>query len=259
MEPGNELRRYGTKTSRGICLKNRRRTVGEFVLIVVGVFVALLLDTMMSERHDGELGLEYLVRLEADINSDKQAFEYRIEFFTAVQRFSQELLNWMSSEVPVDQSVLLAAFYAAEIWPYVPRTSTYQDLQSTGNFRLIENIDLRTNLFRYHNKSDTSRPGWNPSDEYRKIIRGIIPSDIQAQIRKACPTTDSDDLVPTGFPPCVLQGIDYDQVTALFEPLRDDASFQNILTYRHSELGVMIRLFRQQVSFGDNVLAQIAN
>lgn len=238
-------------------MKNRGRTIGEFVLIVVGVFVALLLDTMMNERHDGELRLEYLVRIEADINADKQSFEYRIEFFTAVQQFSQEFLNWMSSEASVDQNVLLAAFYAAEIWPYVPRTSTYQDLQSTGNFRLIENIDLRTNLFRYHNKTDISRPGWSPSDGYRELIRGVIPSEVQAQIRRACPTADNNDLMPTGFPPCVLQDIDYAHVTALFEPLRNDTSFQNILTYRHSELGVMIRLFRQQVAFGDDVLAQI--
>jgi len=39
----------------------------------------------------------------------------------------------------------------------------------------------------------------------------------------------------------------------------DDTSVRNNLTYRHSELGVMIRLFGQQVSFGDDVLAQIAN
>ncbi len=238
-------------------MRNRGRTAGEFVLIVVGVFVALLLDTMMNERHDGELRLEYLVRLEADINADKQAFEYRIEFFTAVQQFSQEFLDWMQSDAPVDQGVLLAAFYAAEIWPHVPRTSTYQDLQSTGNLRLIENIELRTRLIEYHNKIDISRPGWNPSAEYRETIRGIIPSDVQAQIRKACPTADIDNLVPTGFPPCVLQDIDYEHVTALFEPLRDDTSVQNVLTYRHLELGVMLLLYRQQVSFGDDVLAQI--
>lgn len=238
-------------------MSNRRRVVGEFVLIVVGVFAALMLETMMSERHDGELRAEYLLRIEADIATDKQAIEYRIEFFTGVQQFSQEFLDWLHSDAPVDQSVLLAAFYAAEVWPHAPRTSTYQDLRSTGNFRLIENIDLRTELFKYYNKADTSRPGWNPSDDYRRTIRGIIPSDVQAQIRDACPTADIDDLVPTGFPPCDLHGIDFELMTTLLEPLRDDSVFQRILTYRHSELGVMLRLFRQQVTFADNVLDRV--
>lgn len=112
----------------------------------------------------------------------------KIEFFTGVQQFSQELLDWLDSDVPMDHSTLLAAFYAAEIWPYLPGMSTYHDLQSTGNLRLIDNIDLRTNLFRY------------------------------------------------------------------YSPLRDDAAFRSILTYRHSELGVMLGLFRQQVAFADDVL-----
>ena len=238
-------------------MNKRGKVVGEFVLIVIGVFVALTIDTMMSERHDGELRAEHLIRTPADITTDKQAFEYRIEFFTAVQQFSQEFLDWMHSDSPMDQSVLLAAFYAAEIWPYFPGMSTYQDLQNTGNFRLIDNIDLRTSLFQYYNKADSSRPGWNPSDGYRKTIRGVIPSGVQAQIREACPTADDDDLAPTGFPPCDLQGIDLEHMTALFEPLRNDASFHNILTYRHSELGVMLRLFRQQVLFADKVMVHI--
>lgn len=240
-------------------MKNRRRVVGEFVLIVVGVFAALTLETMMSERHDGELRAEYLSRIKADITTDRQTLEYRIEFFIGVQEFSQEFLDWLHSDAPVDQSVLLAAFYAAEIWPFKPSMSTYQDLQSTGNFRLIENIALRTNLFRYHNKADSSRPGWNPSDEYRKTIRGIIPSDVQAQIREACPTADYEDLTPTGFPPCDLHGIDFEQIAALFNPLRRNAAFQDILTYRNSELGVKLRLFRQQIIFADHVLVHIKN
>ena len=250
------LRSY-TRTLIGHHMNKRGKVAGEFVLIIVGVFIALMLESMMSERNDGELRTEYLSRIRADIVTDKQTFEYRIGFFTAVQQFSQDLLDWMHTDAPVDQSVLLAAFYAAEVWPAVPNISTYQDLQSTGNFRLIENIDLRTSLFQYYNKADTSRPGWNPSDEYRKIIRGIIPSEVQAQIREACPTADSADVVPTGFPPCDLQNVDLERMTALFAPLRSDTAFQRILTYRHSELGVMLRLFRQQVAFADNVLANI--
>ena len=240
-------------------MNKRGKMAGEFVLIIVGVFIALVLEGMMSERSEGELRAEYLSRIRADIVADKQTFEYRIGFFTEVQQFSQDFLNWMQTDAPVDQSVLLAAFYAAEIWPAVPNVSTYQDLLSTGNFRLIDSIDLRASLFHYHNKADTSRPGWNLSDDYRKIIRGIIPSGVQAQIRENCPSADSDDVVPTGFPPCELQNVDFERVTALFAVLRDDKAFQSTLTFRHSELGVMLRLFRQQVTYADNVLANIVD
>jgi hypothetical protein len=153
--------------------------------------------------------------------------------------------------------VLLAAFYAAEVWPFVPNISTYQDLQSTGNIRLMDNIDFRTSLAAYYNKAGASASGFNPSEDYRQIVRGVIPSRIQAQIRVNCPTTDDRDQRPTGFPPCALANVNYEQLTALFLPLKNDDLFRQTLTYRTSELGVMIYLLSQQLQFADEVLQYI--
>ena len=231
--------------------------IGEFLLIVVGVLVALMVETALDERHDDNLRDEYISRIATDIAADKQAIEYRIAFFTAIGQFSQDTLDWLESDAPMNPDVLTASFYAAEVWPFMPNRSTYLDLQSTGNIRLISDIDFRTSLVTYHIQADAARPGWNPSDDYRKIIRGVIPTEIQKQIRENCSTTDKFDQVPTGFPPCELQDVDYDQLTVLYEPLRNDAEFRQILTYRNSELGVVVRLLRQQAIAAADVLARI--
>jgi hypothetical protein len=72
-----------------------------------------------------------------------------------------------------------------------------------------------------------------------------------------CPTTDDRDQRPTGFPPCALANVNYEQLTALFLPLKNDDLFRQTLTYRTSELGVMIYLFSQQLQFADEVLQYI--
>ena len=90
--------------------------------------------------------------------------------------------------------------------------------------------------------------------EFVLIVVGVFVALTIETMMSEC---HDGDLVPTGFPPCDLQGIDLEHMTALFEPLCNDASFQNTLTYRHSELGVMLRLFRQQVAFADNVLDHV--
>jgi hypothetical protein len=243
----------------GVQMKKRSRMIGEFLLIVVGVLVALMIETALDERQDDILREEYFSRVKTDIEADKQAVEHRIEFFIAVKQFSQKILDWLASGSPVDQDVLLASFYAAEVWPFVPNLSTYQDLQNTGNIRLMDDIDFRTSLAAYYNKADSSRPGWNPSEDYRRVIRGIIPHQIQTQMREYCPTTEAFDQESTGFPPCLLHDIDYDQLTALYEPLRDDRIFRQTLTYRNSELAVIIYLLTQQVAYADEVLARIEN
>ena len=240
-------------------MKDRGRMVGEFFLIVTGVLVALMVESALEDRKNDALRDEYFSRVQADVAADKLAVVNRIEFFVSVQKFSQNTLDWLESDRPVDQDVLLASFYAAELWPFIPNLATYQDLQSTGNIRLMDDIEFRTKLANYYNKANASRAGWNPSEDYRSIIRGVIPTRAQEAIRQSCPTTDKFDLEPTGFPPCTPAGIDYDVLNTLYEPLKDDADFREILTYRHSELGVMIYLLRQQVVFADQVLGKIEN
>ena len=238
-------------------MKQNARLFGEFFLIVIGVLVALAVEAALESRKDDQLSAEYLTRIENDVSADRMAITSRIEFFTDVQQFSNDVLMWLQTDAPVDEGLLLASFYAAEIWPFIPNLSTYDDLRSTGNIRLIDDIDLRMGLSTYYNKADTSRNGWNPAEDYREVVRGIIPNDIQDLIRQNCPTTDELDEKPSGFPPCELPGVDYEEMTRLFASLKDDVAFRRILTYRHSELGVMIYLLRQQVTFADGVLTQV--
>lgn len=238
-------------------MKERTKLIGEFVLIVVGVLVALAVETALEDKHDAGLRDEYIARVKADVEADKRAIVNRVEFFTSVQQFSNDMLYWLQSDDSVDQQILLASFYAAEVWPFVPSSDTYEDLQNTGNIRLLEDIDLRTSLAAYYNKAKLSQSGWDPSEDYRAIIRGIIPNDVQRQIRENCPTTDAMDNTPTGFPPCQLPDVDYELISRLFEPLKSDLALYRTLTYRESELGVMVYLLRQQVNFANDVLRQI--
>jgi hypothetical protein len=238
-------------------MNKNTRLVGEFVLIVVGVLVALMVETALENRKDQDLGDEYLARIKQDLQQDKNAIANRVEFFGDVQGFTNDVLAWLDTDQAVDHDLLVASFYAAEVWPFMPNLSTYQDLQSTGNIRLLHDIDLRTSLSAYYNKANMSITGWIPSEIYRAIIRGIIPNDVQELIRQNCPTTDDLDAVPTGFPPCELPGVDFGRLTELFEPLKTDHEFHRILTYRHSELGVSIHLLSTQADFADRVLEQI--
>jgi hypothetical protein len=238
-------------------MKQQTKLVGEFILIVVGVLVALAVESALEDRADDELRDQYLTRLAMDLEADKTGLEGRIEFFTDVQRFSQDVLTWLDGDAPLDRRVLLASFYAAEVWPMSASTSTYRDLHSTGNLRLLDDIDLRMKMAVYYNKADSTESGMNPNEDYRGWIRGVIPTNVQDLIRAHCPTTDEMDLMPTGFPPCSLPGVDYDQMNQLFAPLRQSEELRRILTYRHSEIGVMIYLLRQQVTFADEAIQQL--
>lgn len=238
-------------------LEGRGGLAAEFVLVVAGVLVALAVDTALENRRDKTLRDEYIERIKSDVEDDWQALAYRLDFFAEVQKFSQQFHDWLDADTPLDQDIVLAAFYSAEVWPFVANDSTYQDLLSTGNIRLLDDIDLRTSLADYHARATTARSGWTPTEHYRQIIRGVIPSNIQDMMRESCPTLTRLDGVPTGFPPCDLGAVDYAPLEKLFAALKTDQDFRRKLTYRHSELGVVIYLLGNQQVAANEVLAHI--
>jgi len=238
-------------------LKGRGGLAAEFVLVVVGVLVALAVDTAFENRRDSELRNEYVERIRTDVENDRQALEYRVQFFLDVQAFSQQFLDWLDADAPLDKETMLAAFYASEIWPFVASEGTYQDLLSTGSIRLIDDINLRTSLAAYHNQANTARSGWTPTEDYRRIVRGVIPNHVQDSMRANCPTLVQLDGIPTGFPPCDLGAVDYDELEALFAPLKTDRELRRRLVYRQSELSVVIYLLDNQRTLAEVVLAHI--
>jgi hypothetical protein len=220
------------------------RIVGEFFLIVTGVLAALMVDTWIEARNDENLRQEYEARLLDDLRTDRDALAYRVKFFSAVRGFGTDTLDRIRSGEPVAQDALLAAYYAAEIFEFTPIENTYADLQSTGNIRLLQNIDLRLALASYHSRSAVLTAA--RSTEYRAIVRGIIPFRIQKAIRKHCPTTDPSDAVPTGFPECSIPHVGGEEASRIFAQLAAHPGVEEILTYRVSEVDVSIMLYSVQ-------------
>ena len=233
----------------------RGRLFGEFVLVVLGVLVALMFDSWMEQRSDDNLRQEYLGRLADDLETDRQNYQYRITFYSDVRAFALQTLDAVRSEAEVDQEDLLAAYYASEIFTVTPASNTYEDLQNTGNIRLIRDIELRLVLSSYHEK--TAREGANLDEGYRKIVRGIIPWEIQKAIRENCPTLDVSGEIPTGFPPCKLPQLDTNNVNAIFNTIRAYPNIFEILTYRVSDVDTGIYLLGAQKSFVDAILNQL--
>ncbi len=233
----------------------RGRLFGEFVLVVLGVLVALMFDSWMEQRSDDNLRQEYLGRLAGDLEADRQNYQHRIAFYSDVRAFALQTLEALRSEAPVDQEDLLAAYYASEIFTLTPASSTYEDLKNTGNIRLLRNIEIRLALSSYHEK--TAREGTSLDQGYRKIVRGIIPWEIQKAIREYCPTLDVSGEIPTGFPPCKLPQLNTDSVNTVINTLRAYPNIFEILTYRVSDIDTGIYLLGAQKSFVDAILAQL--
>jgi len=231
---------------------------GEFVLIVLGVLMALMVDTGIEQRSDDNLRQEYIARLTADIEADRLNLDYRIAFFKSVRSFGLQTLAWLRSDSQPDQTILLAAYYASERWPFQPVSNTYEDLQSTGNIRLLQNFDLRMALASYHTDANRVRTGLDLPEFYREMVRGVIPPEVQTQIRKHCQALEISAQLKE-FPKCNLPEIGTDEVADVLVSLRTQLNVTELLSYNVSEVEVAITLFEERAAQAEAILVSIAD
>jgi hypothetical protein len=141
---------------------NWRHLIGEFVVIVVGVLVALWVDQLREARVNAGLEVEYMKSLVADLDSDLAQFDQTEAWMRRAESAAAIVLA-LYEETPPTKSVadLVAAVETAgwQNWPSINR-NTLDLLRSTGNLRLIRDPALRRAISAY----------------YASIENGLIPN-----------------------------------------------------------------------------------
>jgi hypothetical protein len=131
---------------------NWRFLLGEFVVIVLGVLVALWVDQVRAARSDAALEVEYLQSFVIDLEADLAQFDSADAWSRRQERAAATVLA-LYDGVPTMQSVadLVSAVESAG-WQYVPvvTRNTIDDLRSTGNLRLLRDPTVRRAISSYY-------------------------------------------------------------------------------------------------------------
>jgi len=263
---------------KGEISKRWRWLAVEFVVIALGVFSALVVDTWVEDRNNARKAADYRQRLSDDLQRDLSNFEAVKAYYAGIRNYGLLTLGDLDGSQPLDDFTLLfAAFNAAEEWGFQLESATYNDLQSTGGLALIDDVQLRLELAEYHRQAVTRGEVWVLPSAYRETARGIIPNALQAAIHESC-VGASEDLLPLSaarspggqYPAaiqpatgsaaaeglCGLEPEDFDVEGAAAE-LRAHPEAQRQLRYRNSEVRVSIALFDGQKAMSERLLERL--
>lgn len=264
-------------------LTKRWRWLGiEFLVIALGVFSALAVDTWVEDRQNAKKEAIYRERLKADLERDVANMDAMTEYFGSVSAYGLMTLADLDGVKPLDDlQLMVAAFNAAEEWPFRTESSTYNDLQSTGGLSLLTDVQFRIDLADYHRISDTRQRLWDLPRAYRETARGIIPNKLQVAIHKACNASSGEDpssgplsaieisnaelaaatdsytnsATAEGF--CGLKPEDFELSRAVAE-FRSNPDMARQLRFRVSEINVAIALFKGQRELANELLLRLA-
>lgn len=164
----------------------------DLLIVVFGVFIGLQVANWNESLHDKDRAAAYLNRIHADILSDIDNYQTRTNFWGEVKAYGLTGLGYVNGKEEKKHSsweILLAFYQASQISEFYTKLSTYNELTSSGDFRLINNIKLRDSLTVYY--TNAGNPAMTERPKYREGIRGVVPVNIQLYIWENCWTANA--------------------------------------------------------------------
>ncbi len=165
----------------------------ETLVIVLGVLLALGLDDIWTARQERGLELQYLRRVKADVGVDidyidqviREGLSTKFQALAAIapivrgQEPVPENVEWFL------RNVALGGLLGASSTHWI-RDTTFEDLKSTGNLRLIRNVDMRQKISRYYvafdalyARSRDRRTG------YTAYVHALVPAELRDDMKLA--------------------------------------------------------------------------
>ncbi len=126
--------------------------LADFIVIVLGIVVALSLDNWNENRKKSKSESVYYCRILEDFELDKEIISELYENAENRIKISKNLLLDLHSQT-LEKNYLLNTYLQTIIMDvFVPRKMAFEDLISSGNLKLLSDISLKNSLIKYYSE-----------------------------------------------------------------------------------------------------------
>ncbi len=170
------------------------RVFVEGAVIVGSILLAFVIDAWWDGVQERELEREYLGRLVQDLDTDLRIGTFTLAYLKGTKETLEIVRLVIEDGEGVDdpRSFLGTLYRSTRIIPPRLALPTYSELLTTGNLRLIRNVELLTRLaefFAIAERRDRLSAEIPPG--YRDAVRRSMPTDVMAQLQADCDVVGS--------------------------------------------------------------------
>ncbi|MBC2839856.1 DUF6090 family protein [Robiginitalea sp. SC105] len=164
--------------------------VGEILLVVFGILIALQVDNWNEAKKEESLYITYLSRLKSDCENLLETVRYTKlmqDEIVALNKYQLDFIN--GNLTPLDTFKLAVSIeFTAGINPYSLEIPVYSELENTGRLTLIESDSLKQALAgfqEYKNFRLKNNLEWEPwVFKYRAMVRNILNAEDRIRINE---------------------------------------------------------------------------
>ena len=125
--------------------------VGEIVLVVVGILIALAINNWNINNANKKEEIYYLQKLKLNLQQDTTYVRYRLRNIHVGLSMLDSLETEIKNPLKTSFSNRLLTTTLFAQYGFSPQTSTFDNLKATGKLNLIDNQILVDSLFIYYN------------------------------------------------------------------------------------------------------------
>lgn len=180
----NLLNKDQKETSISPIVKYFLYTIGEILLVMIGILLALQVNNWNEDRKADALQEQYLQRLIIDLEKDLIFLENEVK---VIEERNQSILDFttvLKNEDSSSEQMLMTAerfFESGWFVPiFSPAQSTFDDLTSTGQLNIIKNVKLRDQLTALYKEYEGVKAGFKMNNEWLNAIDIKITSETDA-------------------------------------------------------------------------------
>jgi len=125
--------------------------MGEIILVVVGILIALSINNWNEEHKEEVLELEYLERILTDLNANTGYFNRQIVECNEVMDLSYQYIHKAyEAQKSKEEYVALIELITDRTENLVVQNSTYLELNNAGKLSVFKNKQLKDSLIALH-------------------------------------------------------------------------------------------------------------
>ncbi|GHA30492.1 hypothetical protein GCM10007103_09880 [Salinimicrobium marinum] len=226
--------------------------IGEIILVVIGILIALQINNWNQNRKDDRTLKEYLGKVRVHTLEDLRILDtltkYRTQIATQCKKARVRILNKTEDE---DLFLFMSCGVAFADYYFKPNTGGYEALKNSVYFGKINNTALDSLLISYHSLVEDIAENEKSYNEYVVNQETYLSTRFDTSLILASAFLPQDSLKIRATPQS-----EYYQVFAEYTA---SAPYRNVISLAAFQLDAMVYQYGQLKNAGHGIIQEIDN
>jgi len=128
--------------------------IGEILLVVIGILIALGINNWNSQNKAKKTETEYYCRIIEDFDIDLENIDQRYSKAEEQIEIGKSLIIDLHSLTKDKNYIMNTYLKVIRSDFFIPSKAAFDDIKSSGNLNVLSNIKVKNSLIRYYNEFD---------------------------------------------------------------------------------------------------------